>query len=222
MRFYLRYTGASCTIVDMATHCLIGFLDMTNKKESLKTLKDLSKLSLHEYIVYCMNKGLKFRYDKSNEFIFDKELKEWCEKAWITTTKNALKELKAGDIIPNDIVTVEDVKEVVNNKPTKGNNISATKEKVEKPMNKIEKDVNNTNKPKKLSKKLKGKKDTEVSKGEEKPILGEDKGKKVLPKKKMHKKGEEKLKYTKEILRGLLATKKIDIKTYREEMKKLS
>ena len=239
MRFYFRYTGANCTIIDRASHGLIGFLDMKDKEGAKRTLTTLCKMTIEDYIIYCMDLGLKFNYNKTDGFVFNSECEEWMNKAWIATTKRALKELGATEEdIPGDIVTIELVTEVRSNIRTlKANKtvideVASTKEedastgvnkpilddakKVIKKLNKKPKEVNTIdndastdNKPKKLSKK------------DDKATTGANKGKKVLPKKKMLKK-DDKPKYTKDILRSLLASKKIDVKTYREEMKKLA
>ena len=239
MRFYFRYTGANCTIIDRASHGLIGFLDMKDKEGAKRTLRTLSSMTIEEYIIYCMDLGLKFNHNKTDGFVFNSECEEWMNKAWIATTKRALKELGATEEdIPGDIVTIELVTEVRSNIRTlKANKtvideVASTKEedastgvnkpilddakKVVKKLNKkikevntIDNDASTDNKPKKLSKK------------DDKATTGANKGKKVLPKKKMLKK-DDKPKYTKDILRSLLASKKIDVKTYREEMKKLA
>lgn len=243
MRFYFRYTGANCTIIDRASHGLIGFLDMKDKEGAKRTLTTLCKMTIEEYIAYCIDLGLKFNYNKTDGFVFNSECEEWANKAWIATTKRALKELGATEEdIPGDIVTIELVTEVRSNIRTlKANKtvideVASTKEedastgvnksilddakKVIKKLNKKPKEVNTIdndastdNKPKKLSKK-----DDKATTG---ATTGANKGKKVLPKKKMLKK-DDKPKYTKDILRSLLASKKIDVATYREEMKKLA
>ena len=260
MRFYLRYTEASCTIVDRATHDVLGFLEVKEKEKAIRTLKTLSNLSLEEYIVYCMNLGIKFRIDKNTkEFIFDKDSEDWATKAWIATTNKALKELDAVGIIPDDRITVELVNEIKSHKPIKSTieaiastqqptstvlDAEAKEEDIEAPgptkevdagVNKKDKDVNTNkdiaiNKPKKLAKKPKTIDDKSILEEDEKPNKGDIKPKKPISKKKLIKKDRdasskaniEKPKYTKDILRNLLATKKIDVKTFREEMKKLS
>lgn len=242
MRFYFRYTGANCTIIDRASHGLIGFLDMKDKEGAKRTLTTLCKMTIEEYIAYCIDLGLKFNYNKTDGFVFNSECEEWANKAWIATTKRALKELGATiEDIPGDIVTIELVTEVRSNKraikpinTSAINEVASTREEDKKPkkllvkkeVNKIDNKVNtiedaSTNKPRKLSKKLKDNEPIVEPKKDAKPILEENKGKKVLPKKKMLKK-DDKPKYTKDILRSLLASKKIDVKTYREEMKKLA
>ena len=239
MRFYFRYTGANCTIIDRASHGLIGFLDMKDKEGAKRTLTTLCNMTIEEYIAYCIDLGIKFNHNNTDGFVFNSECEEWMNKAWIATTKRALKELGATEEdIPGDVVTIELVTEVRSNIRTlKANKtvideVASTKEedastevnkpilddakKVIKKLNKKPKEVNTIdndastdNKPKKLSKK------------DDKATTGANKGKKVLPKKKMIKK-DDKPKYTKDILRSLLASKKIDVKTYREEMKKLA
>ena len=251
MRFYFRYTGANCTIIDRASHGLIGFLDMKDKEGAKRTLTTLCNMTIEEYIAYCIDLGLKFNYNKTDGFVFNSECEEWANKAWIATTKRALKELGATiEDIPGDIVTIELVTEVRSNIRTlKANKtvideVASTKEedastgvnkpilddtkKVIKKLNKKPKEVNTIdndastdNKPKKLSKKD-DKANSIVEPIEDtKATTGANKGKKVLPKKKMIKK-DDKPKYTKDILRSLLASKKIDVATYREEMKKLA
>lgn len=260
MRFYLRYTEASCTIVDRATHDVLGFLEVSDKEKAIRTLKTLSKLSIEEYVVYCMNLGIKFRIDKNvKEFIFDKDSEDWATKAWIATTNRALKELDVVGIIPDDRITVELVREIKSHKPIKSTieavastqqptstvlDAEAKEEDIEAPgptkevdagVNKKDKDVNTNkdiaiNKPKKLAKKPKTIDDKSILEEDEKPNKGDIKPKKPISKKKLIKKDRdasseaniEKPKYTKDILRNLLATKKIDVKTFREEMKKLA
>lgn len=253
MRFYLRYTGASCTIVDRATHDVLGFLEVSEKEKAIRTLKTLSNLSLEEYIVYCMNLGIKFRMDKNTkEFIFDKDSEDWATKAWIATTNKALKELDAVGIIPDDRITVELVNEIKSHKPIKSTieAVASTQQptstvldveapgptkEVDAGVNKKDKDVNTNkdiaiNKPRKLAKKPKTIDDKSILEEDEKPNKEDIKPKKPISKKKLIKKDKdasseaniEKPKYTKDILRNLLATKKIDVKTFREEMKKLA
>lgn len=242
MRFYFRYTGANCTIIDRASHGLIGFLDMKDKEGAKRTLTTLCNMTIEEYIAYCIDLGIKFNHNNTDGFVFNSECEEWMNKAWIATTKRALKELGATEEdIPGDVVTIELVTEARSNrraiKPINTSAISevaSTREEDKKPkkllvkkeVNKIDNKVNtiedaSTNKPRKLSKKLKDNEPIVEPKKDAKPILEENKGKKVLPKKKMTKK-DDKPKYTKDILRSLLASKKIDVKTFREEMKKLA
>lgn len=248
MRFYFRYTEASCTIIDRATHDLIGFLDVKQKEDARKQLMHLCNMSIEEYVVYCMDKGVKFKTDRGIEFIYDKDSEDWATKAWISTTERALKDLDAIGAIPSDIVTISIVNDVKANKPSKSTmeliasteatnavleantleedaeaSTEADNKEIGEKMHKIDKDANN--KPRKLSKKLKPSKPTNTKEEDEKPILGANKGKKLPTKKKVlsSKTTEEDAtpKYTKEILRELFASKKIDINTYRNEMRKL-
>lgn len=194
-RFYLKQVGTNVSVVNRNTHELIGFISIEDKLEAKKIILDLAKMSTEDYIKYALENRARFREETKNTFLVDDENERWYKGAWIYTTRTVLKELGIKEeAIPEENITVElvnAVKESIRISNKKANELPIQELKDSK------EEVSATVEPKKpLPKKIEKKQE-----------------KKPLPKKETA--------YTKDILRDLLASGKIDAKKYREELAKI-
>lgn len=128
-RFYLKRTGNSISITNRCTHELLGFASLDDKKKAKKLVLDLANMTTEEYIKYAIGLGARFKSQKTTGFEVSADAESWYEGAWKTTTTFALKELGLkDDIIPDEDITPELVKEVMQNiNSPKGASVSAKK-----------------------------------------------------------------------------------------------
>ena len=112
-RFYLKRTANHISITDRVTHELLGFTSLDDKKKAKSTILEIANMSTKSYIKYALGLGLKFKEEKTGEFTTNKDLEEWYEGAWKTTTSFALKEIGLTEAdIPFETITPSLVKEV--------------------------------------------------------------------------------------------------------------